>query len=137
LSWNPTRQQQREGRVDRYGQESKEVRAVLIYGENNPVDGAVLQVILRKAESIERQTGVRVPLPDEGGSLTKALMSAVLLRARERRQLTLDLDMSSTPEAKNIEIAWSNASEKEKKARTIFAQYTLKPEEVAAEWEAS
>jgi hypothetical protein len=76
-------------------------------------------------------------MPDEGGSLTKALMSAVLLRARQRRQLTLDLDMSTTPEAKEIEIAWSNASEKEKKARTIFAQYSLKPEEVAAEWEAT
>ena len=97
----------------------------------------MLDVILRKARAIEKQTGVQVPMPDEGGSLTKALMSAVLLRARERRQLTLDLDMTSTPEAKDIEIAWSNASEKEKKARTIFAQHSLKPEEVAAEWEAT
>jgi hypothetical protein len=64
-------------------------------------------------------------------------MSAVLLRARERRQLTLELDVSSTPEAKEIEIAWSNASEKERKARTIFAQHSLKPEEVAAEWNLS
>jgi hypothetical protein len=134
LSWNPTRHQQREGRVDRFGQRRDPVRAILIYGENNPVDGAVLDVILRKARAIEKQTGVQVPMPDEGGSLTKALMSAVLLRARERRQMTLDLDMSGTEEAKEIEIAWSNASEKEKKARTIFAQHSLKPEEVAAEW---
>lgn len=137
LSWNPTRHQQREGRVDRFGQKREIVRTILIYGENNPVDGAVLDVILRKARAIEKQTGVQVPMPDEGGSLTKALMSAVLLRARERRQLTLDLDMSSAPEAKDIEIAWSNASEKEKKARTIFAQHSLKPEEVAAEWEST
>jgi len=137
LSWNPTRHQQREGRVDRFGQKRDTVRTILIYGENNPVDGAVLDVILRKARAIEKQTGVQVPMPDEGGSLTKALMSAVLLRARERRQLTLDLDMSGAPEAKNIEIAWSNASEKEKKARTIFAQHSLKPEEVAAEWAAT
>jgi Helicase conserved C-terminal domain len=137
LSWNPTRHQQREGRVDRFGQKRETVRTILIYGENNPVDGAVLDVILRKARAIEKQTGVQVPMPDERGSLTKALMSAVLLRARERRQLTLDLDMSTAKEAKDIEIAWSNASEKEKKARTIFAQHSLKPEEVAAEWEAS
>lgn len=137
LSWNPTRHQQREGRVDRYGQKRDTVRTILIYGENNPVDGAVLDVILRKARAIEKQTGVQVPMPDEGGSLTKALMSAVLLRARERRQGTFDFDMSSTPEAKDIEMAWSNASEKEKKARTIFAQYSLKPEEVAAEWDAT
>jgi superfamily II DNA or RNA helicase len=137
LSWNPTRHQQREGRVDRFGQKSELVRTILIYGENNPVDGAVLNVILRKARAIEKQTGVQVPMPDEGGSLTKALMSAVLLRAHGRRQLTLDLDMTDTSEAKDIEIAWLNASEREKKARTIFAQHSLKPEDVAAEWQAT
>lgn len=137
LSWNPTRHQQREGRVDRFGQKRDTVRTILIYGENNPVDGAVLDVILRKARAIEKQTGVQVPMPDEGGSLTKALMSAVLLRARERRQGSFDFDMSTTTEAKEIEIAWSNASEKEKKARTIFAQHSLKPEEVVAEWDAT
>ena len=72
LSWNPTRHQQREGRIDRFGQKSPTVRSVLIYGENNPVDGAVLNVILRKARAIEKQTGVRVPIPDDNGSLTKA-----------------------------------------------------------------
>jgi superfamily II DNA or RNA helicase len=137
LSWNPTRHQQREGRVDRFGQKRDTVRTILIYGENNPIDGAVLDVILRKARAIEKQTGVQVPLPDEGGSLTKALMSTVLLRARERRQLSLDLDITQTVEARDIEIAWSNASEKEKKARTIFAQHTLKPEDVAPEWDAT
>ena len=137
LSWNPTRHQQREGRVDRFGQKSPTVKTILIYGENNPVDGAVLDVILRKARVIEKQTGVQVPMPDEGGSLTKALMSAVLLRARERRQGSFEFDMSSGPEAKSIEIAWTNASEKEKKARTIFAQNSLKPEEVSAEWDAT
>jgi superfamily II DNA or RNA helicase len=137
LSWNPTRHQQREGRVDRFGQKSRTVRTLLLYGENNPVDGAVLDVILRKARAIEKQTGVRVPLPDEGGSLTKALMSAVLLRAREGRQLTLNLVVTDLPAAKEIEIAWQNASEHEKASRTIFAQRTLRPEEVVPEWDAT
>ena len=137
LSWNPTRHQQREGRIDRFGQKSATVRSVLIYGENNPVDGAVLNVILRKARAIEKQTGVRVPIPDDNGSLTKALMSAVLLRAQEARQLTLDLDFGDSEEASQIEMAWLNASENEKKSRTIFAQNALKPEEVAKEWAAT
>ncbi len=56
LSWNPTRHQQRNGRVDRFGQLSKLVRSILIfYAENNPVDGAVLEVILRKAERSSRR----------------------------------------------------------------------------------
>lgn len=134
LSWNPTRHQQREGRIDRFGQPSPRVRTVLIYGENNPVDGAVLDVILRKAQRIEQETGVRVPLPDQDGSLTQALMSKVLLRAREDGQFTLDLQM---PEARAFDVAWTNASEQEKRSRTVFAQRTLKPEEVAVEWDAT
>ena len=137
LSWNPTRHQQREGRVDRFGQKSATVRSVLIYGENNPVDGAVLNVILRKARAIEKQTGVRVPLPDDNGSLTKALMSAVLLRAQKDKQMTLDLDFGESEEARQIGMAWLNASENEKRSRTIFAQNTLRPEEVAKEWDAT
>ena len=137
LSWNPTRHQQREGRVDRFGQKAPVVRSVLLYGENNPVDGAVLEVIIRKAEAIAKQTGVRVPMPDDQGSLTKALMYAVMLRARGQGQMKLDLDFSDSEEARQIEMAWINASEQEKKTRTIFAQNSLKPEEVAAEWEAT
>ena len=38
----------------------------MIYGENNPVDGLILKVILRKAETIRRELGILVPLPDEG-----------------------------------------------------------------------
>ena len=137
LSWNPTRHQQREGRIDRFGQKSRIVRSILMYGENNPVDGAVLQVIIRKAEAIAKQTGVRVPLPDDQGSLTKALMSAVMLRSRGQSQLPLGFDLTKSEEAQNIEIAWTNASDQEKKTRTIFAQNSLKPEEVIAEWQAT
>ena len=137
LSWNPTRHQQREGRVDRFGQKSATVRSVLLYGVNNPVDGAVLNVILRKARAIEKQTGVRVPLPDDSGSLTRALMSAVLLRAKEDKQMMLDFDFEDFEEARRIELEWLNASDNEKRSRTIFAQNALKPEEVAKEWDAT
>ncbi|MFO7180560.1 MAG: helicase-related protein, partial [Pseudomonadota bacterium] len=84
LSWNPTRHEQREGRVDRFGQKSSVVRATLLYGANNPVDGAVLEVILKKADKIREELGVPVPLPDDGHTLSQALMKAVLLRDRER-----------------------------------------------------
>jgi superfamily II DNA or RNA helicase len=133
LSWNPTRHEQREGRVDRFGQESKVVRATLIYGANNPVDGAVLEVILRKAEKIREELGVPVPLPDEGHTLTQALMKAVLLRhGKEAKQRVLDF--SSTPEAKVIDKSWRDTAEKAKANRTVFAQRRLKPEDVLPEW---
>jgi superfamily II DNA/RNA helicase len=77
LSWNPTRHQQREGRVDRFGQPAKLVRSMLLYSPDSAIDGAVLEVILRKAEQIRKATGVTVPLPDERGAVTGALMNAV------------------------------------------------------------
>jgi superfamily II DNA or RNA helicase len=132
LSWNPTRHEQREGRVDRFGQNEEVVRATLIYGANNPVDGAVLEVILRKAAKIREELGVPVPLPDDGHTLTQTLMRAVLLRGRDARQLPLDF--SSSSEAKAIDECWQDAAEKAKRNRTVFAQRRLKPEEVLPEW---
>jgi len=138
LSWNPTRHEQREGRVDRFGQKRPVVRATLIYGENNPVDGAVLEVILRKAEKIREELGVPVPLPDDGHTLSKALMKAVLLRRGERGQRRQQaFSFLELEEAKAIEARWQDAAEKAKRNRTVFAQRRLKPEEVLPEWRKS
>lgn len=134
LSWNPTRHEQREGRVDRYGQQSPVVRATLLYGENNPVDGAVLQVIIRKAESIRRELGVPVPIPDDDHTLTRALMKAVLLRRGERTQRDLFADLEAMPESKALDVTWTNLAERAKRNRTLFAQRRIQPQEVLPEW---
>lgn len=135
LSWNPTRHEQREGRVDRFGQKAREVRSTMLYGEDNPVDGAVLQVILRKAESIRKELGVLVPMPDNEGKLTQALMNAVLLR-KGALNAQSQLDLFGEP-AKEIDLAWQSAKEKAKQNRSIFAQRRLKPEDVLPEWRKS
>jgi len=144
LSWNPTRHEQREGRVDRFGQRGANkdengrtlVRATLIYGANNPVDGAVLEVILEKAAKIRKELGVLVPLPDSGHALTQALMRAVFLRRRDSNRQQL-FDFAVTPEAQAIETKWQDAAEKAKRNRTVFAQVRLKPAEVLPEWHKS
>jgi superfamily II DNA or RNA helicase len=137
LSWNPTRHEQREGRVDRFGQQAREVRCTMLYGEDNPVDGAVLQVILRKAESIRKELGVLVPMPDDQGKLTQALLNAVLLRRHRpigpQAQVTFDFGEP----AREIETAWQSAREKAAKNRSIFAQRRLKPDDVLPEWRKS
>jgi len=137
LSWNPTRHEQREGRVDRFGQKAREVRSTMLYGEDNPVDGAVLQVILRKAESIRKELGVLVPMPDDQGKLTQALLNAVLLRKNNRvgHQLQTSLDFGEP--AREIETAWQSARDKAAKNRSIFAQRRIKPEDVLPEWRKS
>jgi hypothetical protein len=136
LSWNPTRHEQREGRVDRFGQKAREVRSTMLYGEDNPVDGAVLHVILRKAESIRKELGVLVPMPDNEGKLTQALMNAVLLRKGATTSYQPELDLWGEP-AKEIDLAWQSAKEKAKQNRSIFAQRRLKPEDVLPEWRKS
>jgi len=134
LSWNPTRHEQREGRVDRFGQKAREVRATMLYGQDNPVDGVVLEVILRKAESIRKELGVLVPMPDDEGRLTQALVGAVLLRqgaiASQVQQMSLDFGAPETA----IDTAWQSARDKAAKNRTLFAQRRLKPEDVLPEW---
>ncbi|MEN3278558.1 MAG: hypothetical protein V7631_4348 [Massilia sp.] len=135
LSWNPTRHEQREGRVDRFGQKAREVRTTMLYGQDNPVDGAVLQVILRKAESIRKELGVLVPMPDDEGKLTQALVGAVLLRKGTTASRVPQLGLDFGEPEQSIDTAWTSAREKAAKNRTLFAQRRLKPEDVLPEWQ--
>ncbi|WP_296700922.1 helicase-related protein [Thiocapsa sp. UBA6158] len=136
LSWNPTRHEQREGRVDRFGQPAKAVRTVMLYGENNPVDGAVLQVILRKAERIRKELGVSVPMPDNSGKVMQAVMESVLLRrGNDSVQSRVDDLFGFDDIEAEIDKDWESAKSKAAQSRTIFAQRRLKPAEVLPEWD--
>lgn len=131
LSWNPTRHQQREGRVDRFGQQAELVHSIMMYGENSAIDGAVLSVIIRKAEAIEKATGVSVPMPEDQDSVTAALMQAVLLRkGGARTQMAFDFGAS----AERFETKWRDTAEGAKVSRARYAQGALKPDEVVPEW---
>ncbi|MDR1742186.1 MAG: DEAD/DEAH box helicase [Synergistaceae bacterium] len=139
LAWNPTRHEQREGRVDRFGQRAKEVRCIMLYGENNPVDGLILKVILRKAETIRSELGISVPMPDNGEKLQEVLKTAILSGLSRKKtskdvQMSLDFGDSWVPDAQDMEEQWQNALEKMKANRTVFAQRSLKPENVLPEW---
>lgn len=133
LSWNPTRHQQREGRVDRFGQPAQLVRSIMMFSPESAIDGAVLEVILRKAEEIRKATGVTVPLPEERGPVTDALMASMMLRRKDHKQLALDLRLDEATRA--IDTRWRDVSENEKKSRARFAQNAMKPQEVAPEWD--
>jgi Arc/MetJ family transcription regulator len=134
LSWNPTRHQQREGRVDRFGQ-SKVVRSVLLYSPDSSIDGAVLQVVLRKAEAIRKATGVTVPLPEERSAVAGALLNALLLRKGRSEQLRLDLGIELSADTDEVDRRWRDAEEGEHRSRAVFAQNTLRPDEVIPEWQ--
>jgi superfamily II DNA or RNA helicase len=137
LAWNPTRHEQREGRVDRLGQKAKEVRCSMLYGQDNPVDGFILNVILRKAEAIRRELGVMIPMPEDEQRINQALIKASLMK-RHQKKSPKQLDLFDFGDAAKIlepmETLWQDALKKAKVNRTVFAQRRLKPEEVLPEW---
>ena len=58
LAWNPTRHEQREGRVDRFGQRADWSGRSPSTAATTSIDGIVLDVLLRKHEAIRKATGV-------------------------------------------------------------------------------
>jgi superfamily II DNA or RNA helicase len=131
LPWNPNRLEQREGRVDRFGQPKREVRTVLLYGTNNQVDQVVLDALIRKATAIRKSLGIAVPVPADPEQVMESVVDNVLLaRVPRERQLELAL---STPDVSRLHAAWDEAAEREKRERGFFAQRGIKPDEVAQE----
>jgi len=135
LAWNPTRHEQREGRVDRFGQKAKEVRCTMLYGQDNPVDGFVLNVILKKAETIRRDLGVLVPMPQDQQRINQAMVKAALLKSRSSSQKQLTLDFGDAADLEPLQQQWEDAIQKTRANRTVFAQRRLRPEEVMPEWQ--
>lgn len=131
LPWNPNRLEQREGRVDRFGQRRSEVRTVLLYGTNNPVDLVVLDVLIRKARTIRRQLGVAVPVPAEPEHVMQAVVDNVLLRG-SGPAVQLQLAME-TEDVSRLHREWDAAAAREGRQRTFFAQHGIQPDEVARE----
>jgi hypothetical protein len=139
LAWNPTRHEQREGRVDRYGQPRDSVRVVTYWGKDNGIDGRVLKVLIEKHRQIRTATGVSVPIPEESSrDVMDAILEGFLLApaGAEGRSGELFEDVF-LPRQKELNALWDAAADREKRSRTIFAQESIKPEEVAPEVAAS
>jgi len=135
LAWNPTRHEQREGRVDRFGQQAPEVRCTMLYGQDNPVDGFVLDVILRKGEAIEKELGVLVPMPEDEARINQALVKAALMKRSEARAQQLGFDFGDAEQIlAPLQAQWRDALDKAKANRTVFAQRRIRPDEVLPEW---
>ncbi len=134
LSWNPTRHEQREGRVDRYGQQRTTVHALTFYGLDNQIDGIVLRVLIRKSKSIREGLGVTVPTPQDTDSVMQAIAEGLLLHEDADAGDQLELfEGYFRPQEARFHEEWDRAAEREQRSRTLFAQHTLDPTEVANE----
>ena len=138
LPWNPNRLEQREGRVDRYGQPAPEVRAIRYFCPGSPVDGVVLDVLLNKAREIHRVLGTHVPIPEERETVTEALLNALFLRRAPGAAVQLAFDLGGAAEqVKALHHRWDLDVERERVNRTRFAQRAIKPDVVRRELEAT
>ena len=136
LSWNPTRHEQREGRVDRYGQPKAKIRAVTYYGIDNQIDGIVLNVLLRKHKAIRSSLGISIPLPTDSDQVIQAVFQGLLLRSsspRDDKLLPGFDDFIEQEERSRLHEQWEASSDREKRSRTVFAQESIKVEDVTRE----
>ncbi|PKN84436.1 MAG: ATP-dependent helicase [Chloroflexi bacterium HGW-Chloroflexi-8] len=135
LSWNPTRHEQRDGRVDRYGQPSPNVRVITYYGLDNQIDGVVLDVLLRKHRTIRSSLGISVPVPVNTEQVVEAIFEGLLLKSNPNvlQGYLPGFDEYIKPQKDDLYGKWEAASEREKRSRTLFAQETIKVDEVAQE----
>jgi superfamily II DNA or RNA helicase len=134
LAWNPTRHDQREGRVDRYGQKRDKVKVITLYGSDNGIDGKVLEVLIRKYEQIRKDLGISVSIPDAASTgVTDAIVEWLLMRSQRPDQEALFSLEEFDHKAAALESEWNSAIERERTSRSRFAQRSIHPEEVARE----
>ncbi|HSV55499.1 MAG TPA: helicase-related protein, partial [Magnetospirillaceae bacterium] len=137
LAWNPTRHEQREGRVDRFGQRAATVRALTIYGANNPVDGIVLSILIRKHIEIIKVLGVSIPVPMDSNDVLAAIMEGMDFRSAfgksDGSQAEFDFGQDLLIKKKRLHTDWEDAAARDKESRTKFAQRSIDPADVARE----
>lgn len=134
LAWNPTRHEQREGRVDRFGQEKPSVRILTYYGANNGIDGIILDILTEKQKKIRNALGISIPIPVSSEAFVNAVFEGLLLReGKDFSQMTFNFYES---EKNRVHELWDKVADREKNARTIFRQEALKPDDVIPEWRA-
>ncbi len=134
LPWNPTRLEQREGRVDRYGQPEPEVRVVTCWGSDNRIDETVMRVLLRKHRAIRSTLGISIPVPGSTSEVVEALAELVLESAGQSEQMALDgIIEQLRPQTDALEAEWESSAAKEQRRRSLFAQNRIDPIEVHGE----
>ncbi len=124
LPWNPNRIAQREGRIDRFGQEAPLIRITMLIGEDNPIDKKLFEVLIKKIMYIQNSTGIYITLGDEDHSLMDEMFRSIIQgdeNYRDGKQLAFFVEDFYTQELERIR-------ERAVRLRSIFEHASIKPE---------
>ena len=139
LPWNPNRMEQRNGRIDRFGQSAKEVLVSSIYATNNPMDMVILKVLYDKQEQIRKSIGVYLPIAEDDSSVMEAVMKRIFSTSSafedNSGQLTLAFEDFEEDTAERDK-ALTRSVEIEKKSHTYFAHNNKQADPVGGQPEA-
>jgi superfamily II DNA or RNA helicase len=127
LPWNPNRIEQREGRVDRFGQTANEVKTYVLYGEDNAMDTFILDVLIKKVREIQKSIGVTINIGENSKSIMAEAAQRILYDESQKvKQLQLFETVSNDLE---------QARRKGENLRSIFAHESIDPEAIKKDLE--
>ena len=110
------------------------MKVLTFYGADNAIDAKVLEVLLRKHKSIRSALGISVPVPARTNEVIEALVESLLHSKGSGGQMVLEgFEEYMAVRGDELFKAWDEASDREKKSRSMFAQLSIHPEEVARE----
>lgn len=130
LPWNPNRMEQRNGRVDRFGQTSPTVLVSTLHSKNNLIDDIVLNILYKKQNEIRKKLGVYLPIADNDATLMETIMKRIFEAKAPAKQNYLqptlfddDPEWQHELEAEH-EIKLKEMERTEKISHTYFAHNT-------------
>lgn len=128
LPWNPNRIEQRDGRVDRFGQDAPLIKSYILWGEDNPIDNIVLKILIKKVREIQKATGVSIIVGEDNTSIMDTILQEVLLK-EETPQTAQQLSMFEDQITSELD----NARQKAENLRSIFAHEAIKADMIEAD----
>jgi hypothetical protein len=102
---------------------------------DNQIDGIVLDVLLRKHRTIRSSLGISVPVPVDTEKVVEAIFEGLLLKSKPSAMDNYlpGFEEFMRPTREDLYGKWDAVTEREKRSRTLFAQETIKVEEVSRE----